>query len=156
MLIDNWLKNNSSTVNWNFIYNDWQDMQLYYNCWRDLQVHTIIQSVLSLPFDKINVIDLCCGPGTLSKSLLEKDSRINIIAIDANKFLLSVYKNILKNYSNRFAIIESDIRNPDLYDNIHEEIHAVISLTALHWLSAENHKSYMKTFISCLLIKEYF
>src|SRR4030042_3737670 len=127
MLIDNWLIKNEKKVDWEEIYNIWQDMQLFHNCWRDLQVHTIVKTVLSLPFKKINVVDLCCGPGTLSKALLEKSDKINIIAIDANKFLLTVYKNILKKYNKRFKIIEGDIRDFNIYTDIDEEIHAIIS-----------------------------
>lgn len=110
MKIKKWLKQNNDKVHWDEIFKDWLDMQGKHNSLRDRQVEIIADKIAKLPFKKINVIDLCCGPGTLSKALLEKDDRINVIGIDADVFLLAVYRNVLKEFKNRAEWLEGDIR----------------------------------------------
>lgn len=149
MQIREWLTKNNDRVDWNGIFSDWLNMQRKYNILRNKQVDIITDGILRLPFEKLNVIDLCCGPGTVSKALLEKDKRINITGIDADVFLLSVCRNILEPFKDRVEFIEGDVRDDKTY-KFDKEIHAVVSLTALHWLSESSHEKLYKTIYKVL------
>lgn len=114
-------------------------MQKVHNCWFDLQIHTIITTIRSLPIKEKTVIDLCCGPGTLSHALLQADKQVNVIGIDANVFLLAIYRNVLSKYASNVRSENIDIRDDHAFDGI-PKAHAIMSLTSLHWLSKENQR----------------
>jgi len=143
MKMRGWINDNIKIIDWDDIYSKWIKMQKYHNPWRDEQIKTVVKAIKALPFKQIKVIDLCCGPGTLSEALLKAEKKVKIIGIDADIFLLSIFKNHLNKYSKRFKLIEADVRKL----KINEKVHGVVSLTALHWLSKGSHiKLYKKIY----------
>jgi len=149
MKIKQWLRDNSDNVDWNEIYERWGKMQEVHNPFRSLQIKIIVDSVKALSFEKINVIDLCCGPGTLAKELLNSDERINVIGIDADPFLLKIFEKVISRNNGRSSFFESDIRRRNVFSNL-ANTHAVVSFTSLHWLTQENQRILYKNIYSCL------
>ena len=62
-----WLEDNKTNVDWVDLATRWDKMQMVHNPHRNGQIETIyhLSGVQSLTNPKI--LDLCCGPGTLSK-----------------------------------------------------------------------------------------
>jgi SAM-dependent methyltransferase len=90
------------------------------------------------------VVDLGCGPGSLAWRLLDRLPGATVIAIDADPLLLGLGRAA---YGNRAGLcfVESDLRVPGWGPalGLRRPVDAVVSTTALHWLSgAELRKMY--------------
>jgi SAM-dependent methyltransferase len=82
------------------------------------------------------VLDLGCGPGSLAARLLDRLPRAVVIAIDTDPLLLALGR---ASYGDRLGLrfTELDLRVADWTAALDLERHAdaVVSTTALHWLS---------------------
>ncbi|ETD72215.1 methyltransferase type 12 [Pelistega indica] len=93
--------------------------------------------------NNFTVIDAACGPGSLSCRLLERFPEAKVIAIDADVMLLEMAKVSLAPYADRAILIEADLSNEIWRDKVIEAANtlkvgkpsALVSTTALHWLS---------------------
>ncbi len=143
-----WLEDNKNKVDWVDLSDRWDKMQLLHNPYRNDQIETIcyLSGVQSLKNPKI--LDLCCGPGTLSKHFLSMKPNIEIIAVDIDPFLMAIFKNSYP--QDRIKTELYDIRKDEFFDKYQNHFDAVVSLTALHWLSQENQKLLYKRVYSIL------
>jgi SAM-dependent methyltransferase len=84
------------------------------------------------------VLDLGCGPGSLAVRLLERLPGATVIAVDGDPVTLALGRAA---YSGRpgLRFADADLRGPDWADRVGlpagREADAVVSATALHWLS---------------------
>jgi len=80
------------------------------------------------------VIDLGCGPGSLSARLLERLPDANVVAVDADPLLLGLGRAGASRPGLRF--VELDLREPGWSDalGLDQPVDAAVSTTALHWL----------------------
>jgi len=84
------------------------------------------------------VIDLGCGPGSLSARLGERMPHAQIIGVDADPLLLGL---ATAGYADRHGLtfVSADLRKAGWADALHLErgADAVVSTTALHWLTRD-------------------
>lgn len=84
------------------------------------------------------VIDLGCGPGSLSVRLLDRIPAAAVVAVDADPVLLALARAA---YGDRpgLRFISADLRRPGWSGglNLDRPADAAVSTTALHWLSPE-------------------
>jgi SAM-dependent methyltransferase len=81
------------------------------------------------------VLDLACGPGSISARVLDRFPRATSVAVDLDPVLIAMGRNALARFGDRLRFIEADLRDSDWTAQLgHEEFAAVISTTALHWL----------------------
>lgn len=93
--------------------------------------------------DGFTVIDAACGPGSLGKRLLQRFPNANLLALDADVMLLEMARVSLANHRNRVSVIECDLSKHLWPDLVRETVQArgwtapvaLVSTTALHWLS---------------------
>jgi SAM-dependent methyltransferase len=85
------------------------------------------------------VIDLGCGPGSLSARLLRRLPAARVIAVDADPVTLSLGRAAYADVPG-LAFLDLDLRSSDWPSRLAAEVgrqaDAVVSTTALHWLSA--------------------
>src|SRR5438876_9246837 len=87
--------------------------------------------------ERFVALDLACGPGSISQRLLSRFPQARCVAVDFDPVLLLLGQNVLGDMQGRLRWIEADLRNPDWYTQLGEEqVDAVLSTTALHWLPA--------------------
>jgi len=85
--------------------------------------------------DRPRILDLGCGPGSLSVRLLDRFPAAAVVAVDADPLLLGLARSA---YSDRsgLRIVERDLRADDWVTAVGEGgFDAVVSTTALHWLT---------------------
>jgi SAM-dependent methyltransferase len=83
-------------------------------------------------------IDLACGPGSISQRLLNRFPRAHCIALDFDPVLLQLGQQILGDMQGRLRWVDADLRNSTWTEQLGgEQVDAVLSTTALHWLPAE-------------------
>jgi len=81
------------------------------------------------------VVDLGCGPGSLSARLAAALPDVTVVGVDADPLLLGLGT---ANTGPRVRLVESNLRHPDWPDRIGlaGPWDAAVSSTALHWLDA--------------------
>ncbi|ROP62978.1 methyltransferase family protein [Enterobacter sp. BIGb0383] len=99
----------------------------------------VIESVLGGSF---TAIDAACGPGSLSKRLLDRFPQAHVIAVDADVMLLELARVSLAHYGERAQVIEADLGLSSWSEKVLAAAQAanvdtpsvLLSTTALHWL----------------------
>ena len=79
------------------------------------------------------VVDLGCGPGSLSQRLAEGLPEVQVVGVDADPLLLGLGR---ANTNPRVRLIEANLANPGWADatGLPGPWDAAVSSTALHWL----------------------
>jgi ubiquinone/menaquinone biosynthesis C-methylase UbiE len=91
-----------------------------------------------LPAD-FTAIDLASGPGSLSKRLLARFPHAQCVAVDIDPVLLTLGRGALGDMQGRLRWIEGDLRDVGWIAQLgQEQVDAVLSTTALHWLPVES------------------
>lgn len=80
------------------------------------------------------ILDLGCGPGSLAARLRERLPHATIIGIDSDPLLLGLAR---AHYGSTVTWVDADLAGTDWQAHVPAEIHAAVSTTALHWLSAD-------------------
>lgn len=85
----------------------------------------------------VRVIDLACGPGSLSGRLLTRLPRARAVAVDFDPVLLELGRHALKEFHRRLTWVEADLRDPEWVRALPPgPVDAILTTTALHWLAA--------------------
>ena len=85
------------------------------------------------------VLDLACGPGSLSLRILQRFPRARVTAVDLDPLLLAIARGALATYGDRIRIIQTDLADPACFASLDGPApQAVVSSTALHWLMPEH------------------
>jgi len=94
--------------------------------------------VMAIPFEKnekIKVIDLGCGTGTISKKVKERFVNAEITCVDLAESMLKMSKEKLKNFDG-ISYKQGDFKEFEFTENYH----VVISSLALHHLDTDGDK----------------
>ena len=84
------------------------------------------------------VLDLGCGPGSLSVRIAERLPGARVIALDADPLLLEIGRRALAQRP-QISWVDADLRSPDWTQLLpgDQPLDAAVSSTALHWLQAD-------------------
>lgn len=93
--------------------------------------------------ESFTVIDAACGPGSLSRRLLDRFPKAKVVAIDADVMLLEMARVSLAPDRERARVVEADLSRADWVDKVTAAVKelgaetpsALVSTTALHWLT---------------------
>ncbi|MBO1752710.1 class I SAM-dependent methyltransferase [Actinotalea sp. BY-33] len=89
------------------------------------------------PADAV-VLDLACGPGSVSARVLERLPGATCIAVDLDPVLLELGRQALGDHGAHLRFVEADLWEPGWAGALEgARPHAVLSSTALHWLPAD-------------------
>lgn len=81
------------------------------------------------------LLDLGCGPGSLSDRALARFPGAQVVGLDLDPVMLELGRRTL---GDRIQWVEADLRSPGWPDSLAGgRFDAVVSATALHWLDAE-------------------
>jgi SAM-dependent methyltransferase len=90
-----------------------------------------------LPADFV-ALDLCSGPGSLSERLLARFPGARCVAVDKDPALLAMGRAVHADAGGRLRWVDADLLAPDWAEALGvERVDAVLSTTALHWLTAD-------------------
>lgn len=121
----------------------WDRQQEGYIKQREERFEVMFQIIEHTFGDEFTVIDAACGPGSLSRRLLERFPSAKVIAIDADVMLLEMARVALAEYKGRVHVIEANLADPSwaeavigaLKSAVCSSPAALVSTTALHWLA---------------------
>ena len=81
------------------------------------------------------LLDLCCGPGSLSQRLLTRFPLARSVAVDLDPVLLALGQGALGTVDGRLRWVDADLCDATWVEALGEpQFDAVVSTTALHWL----------------------
>ena len=103
-----------------------------------------------LPFDrreKIRILDLGSGPGTLSELVLERYPQSEVLAFDLTQEMLDSAKFRLSHFGSRFQILQGDYRNKELFGAGYD---AILAGMTLHHLTDNERKTGFQDFLLAL------
>lgn len=80
------------------------------------------------------VLDLGCGPGSLSARLVQRLPGARVIGVDADPLLLALAQ---ARYGDAIEFVDADLTADGLPEQVPASIDAAVSTTALHWLDPE-------------------
>jgi len=117
----------------------WDRQQEGYLPDREERFTALIDAVEALDRPDPLVIDLGCGPGSLSARLLERLPEARVISVDADPLLLGLGRAAYP----RLTFVSADLRTPGWTASLglDRPADAAVSTTALHWISPPDLKS---------------
>jgi len=101
----------------------------------DQMIQALIDSIQFDTFDKIRIIDLGCGTGTIAKRLADKFPNSKIVCLDIASKMIEIAKYKLQDHNNTEFIV-GDFSKIDF----HEQFDVVVSSLALHHIQTDNEK----------------
>lgn len=114
----------------------WDDQQAAYVAHRENRFQVMLDVLqLHTGRDDLHVLDLACGPGAISHRVLAAFPKATVTAVDHDPILLSIARAALEPYGDRLRVIDADLVAPDWTAVVEDRVDAVLSSTALHWLS---------------------
>lgn len=130
-------------IDWQHWMERWDDQQSYHIPMREERFQIMLNCVAKVcPADCI-VLDLACGPGSISQRLLSKLPQSQAIAADYDPVLLKLGKETQGDAKGRLHWLKIDLNQADWVIQIQQtlaklgrsHLDAVLSSTALHWLT---------------------
>ncbi|HWM02023.1 MAG TPA: class I SAM-dependent methyltransferase [Actinophytocola sp.] len=113
----------------------WDAQQERYIPDREERFRVVIDVVRAAVGDgAAHVVDLGCGPGSLSARLAAALPRVRVVGVDADPLLLGLGT---ANAGPRVRLVEADLGDPGWHAGIPEPWDAAVSSTALHWLAPD-------------------
>jgi SAM-dependent methyltransferase len=101
---------------------------------RELRLRVLLDVVEAMAGTGPTVVDLACGPGTITRRLLGRLPRARSIAVDVDPVLLTIASATFAD-DDRVRIVRADLNDPTWVDGLPEsQVDAVLTATALHWL----------------------
>jgi SAM-dependent methyltransferase len=128
-----WLLQNEQRMDWQLFSDPWDQMQRKHNPFRDEQIDAILQGADILEERMHTVLDLGCGPGILGRRIHEKRPNIGYFGADGDPLMLAALRNLFPSPVRHSLLV--DIRSHGWLHQYRSSFDAVVSLTALHWLT---------------------
>lgn len=124
-------------LNWQNWMQRWDRQQSSYLPDREGRFTAMLDVLEALLPEHFVALDLACGPGSISQRLLSRFPQARSIAIDFDPILLLLGQQVLGEMYGRLRWVDADISEPSWQTQLGEkQVDAVLSTTALHWLSA--------------------
>jgi SAM-dependent methyltransferase len=102
---------------------------------RDLRFRVILDVLEATVGRFSRVLDLGCGPGSLSLRVLERFPRVRCVGVDYDPVVLKIGQGALGSYGGRLLWVDAKIGSPGWTDRLPAgKYDAALSTTALHWL----------------------
>lgn len=98
----------------------------------------IIRMIRATQGNVRRVLDLGCGAGTLTELILEAFPQCQVIGVDVDASMLALARPRLEKFGRRVELLHEDLRDKSWLGGAGSGFDAVVSATALHWLSPEN------------------
>ena len=114
----------------------WDAQQTAFIKHRDLRFEAIVGTIARVCGSKPRVLDVACGPGSLTRAVLAGLPEASVVAVDKDPVLLAIARDVLGD-DGRVEVVDADLDVPDWAKAIDGSFDAVVSSTALHWLRPE-------------------
>lgn len=127
----------TGTINWHAWIERWERQQSGFIQFREERFTVMLDLLEAVVGDACTVIDLGCGPGAITRRVVERFPQARVIAVDLDPVLIAIGRHTLGNARDRVTWVEADLGDPGWTAALPlNEVDAALSTTAIHWLSA--------------------
>ncbi len=114
----------------------WEAQQTWHIPLREERFAVIADAVEELAGPAPLVLDLGCGPGSLSRRILDRIPAARAVAVDADPLLLELGRRAQPDAGSRLRFVDADLRHAGWSAQLEQSgpYAAAVSTTALHWL----------------------
>ena len=117
----------------------WDAQQAAYIAQREQRFDVIVELVQRIAGPRARVLDLACGPGSLSARILDRLPDARVVGVDLDPALLRIARDELGHHGERLSLVDADLTDDGWPDAVRdanggEAFDAAVSTTALHWL----------------------
>lgn len=124
-------------IDWSGWLRRWDAQQTGYVPEREQRFTVMFEALALLP-EPFLALDLACGPGSLSRRLLDRFPAARAVAVDMDPVMLAIGEGALGTLAGRLRWVNADLAEAGWVEALGEpQFDAVLSTTALHWLTAE-------------------
>jgi SAM-dependent methyltransferase len=104
---------------------------------REERLAFLLEMVTSVVDGRLRVMDLACGPGSLTARFLANRPDAEVVGVDLDPVLLAIYRVV--HAGAPVAVAETDLRSPGWHQALLDDapFDVVFTATALHWLGAD-------------------
>jgi SAM-dependent methyltransferase len=117
----------------------WELQQEVYIAQREARFELILELIARLAPstpEQLRVLDLACGPGSVSIRVLNRFPDAELVAVDLDPILLTLGRLNQANQARQPTWVQADLRDPTWTDLLPFTTYdAIVSTTALHWLT---------------------
>jgi SAM-dependent methyltransferase len=103
---------------------------------RELRIGALLDVLDAIAGQTPRVLDLACGTGTITRRLLERLPAAGSIGVDIDPVLLRI-SSVTFAGDDRVRIVHADLRDSAWVAQVPEQVDAVLTATALHWLAED-------------------
>ncbi|SCL23908.1 Methyltransferase domain-containing protein [Micromonospora nigra] len=122
-------------VDWTEWQRRWDDQQTGYLPHREARFEAMFDVLAEVLPEDFVALDLAGGPGSLGRRLLARFPAATCVSVDFDPVLLEIGRQSSTDLGDRLRFVDADISRPDLLDLLGlDQVDAVLSSTALHWL----------------------
>ncbi|MDH6195932.1 SAM-dependent methyltransferase [Mycobacterium frederiksbergense] len=121
----------------------WDDQQAAYIADREGRFRIMVELLGLACGDQPIIVDLACGPGSLTARVLGAMPQARVLAVDHDPLLLDIATRALRpGHGDRFAVLDADLEDESWPVLVADALggrtpDAFISTTALHWLTPD-------------------
>jgi cyclopropane fatty-acyl-phospholipid synthase-like methyltransferase len=114
---------------------------------RDEQMGLVASLVPAEPDEPFMAVDLACGAGLLSRTLLERYPRCHVIALDFSPRMLQESKQNLAAYGSRAEVRQFDLKVAHWLETLPAQVRAFVSSLAIHHLDGAEKRALFRTLV---------
>jgi SAM-dependent methyltransferase len=114
----------------------WERQQAGHEPDRELRFRLILEYVEALAGRPRRVLDLCCGPGSLTRRVLDRFPEVEVVAVDIDPVLLDLARDAFA-LDDRVSVVARQLAAPDWFEGLPTGFDAVVTATAMHWFPAD-------------------
>jgi len=122
-------------IDWRHWVERWDRMQERHLVRRAERIRLLVNVVRDTVSPLSRVVDLGCGTGSLMQPFLEAFPQAEVVGVDFDPVLLPLAQERLRSYGARARLVLADLRNDSWRMQVPDSVDAVVSATALHWLT---------------------
>lgn len=116
----------------------WDAQQTAFIKHRDQRFDIMVDTIRRLAPAQPRILDLACGPGSLSQALLTGLENCQVVAVDKDPVLLKLAQEMLP-AEGKATVLDIDLNNIDWqHSELQGPFDAIVSSTALHWLEPDS------------------
>jgi len=126
-----------SDIDWRYWIERWDRMQDRYILRRKERFELMVRLIGDTQRKISQVLDIGCGTGSLMFPILERFPETEVYGVDFDPTLLALAEKRMTKFGDRAQLIQMDLRDEAWLKSVPVPMDAVVSATALHWLSPE-------------------
>jgi len=124
-------------IDWQHWFDRWERQQSVYIPRRGERFTAMLDLVEEIVGPSFTAIDLACGPGGVTRRVIDRFPAAQVIAVDLDPVTLAIGQHVIGDAGGRVRWVEADLQDPDWPASLGvQTVDVVLSTTAIHWLPA--------------------